>query len=95
MPRSKSDPRRHRRNYAQGEPSPEQSFYFRGADAKLNLRAQNLITFMELSEGVDEETWLFHLRRGDYSNWFDSVIKDNELAAFAREIEQDTRQSAV
>ena len=50
---------------------------------------------MELSEGVDEETWLFHLRRGDYSNWFDSVIKDNELAAFAREIEQDTRQSAV
>jgi hypothetical protein len=50
---------------------------------------------MELSEGVDEETWLFHLRRGDYSNWFDSVIKDNELAAFALEIEQDTRQSAV
>jgi len=88
-PRAKAERRRHQRNYAQGELSPEQSFYFRGPDDKLNLRAQNLMTFLQLGEGVDEETWLFHARRGDYSRWFETMIKDEELAARAREIEQD------
>ena len=86
--RAKSERRRHKRNYAQGELSPEQSFYFRGPDGKLNLRAQNLLTFLQLGEGVDEETWLFHLRQGDFSRWFESVIKDEELASSAREIER-------
>jgi len=52
------------------------------------LRAQNLLTFLQLGEGVDEETWLFHLRQGDFSRWFESVIKDEELASSAREIER-------
>lgn len=30
--------------------SPEQSFYFRGPESKLNLRAQNLRTFLQLAE---------------------------------------------
>ncbi len=34
--------RRHRRKYAEGELGPDRSFYFRGPDGKLNLRAQNL-----------------------------------------------------
>ena len=87
--RAKAERRRHRRNYAQGELSPEQSFYFRGPEGKLNLRAQNLMTFLQVGEGVDEETWLFHARRGDYSRWFETMIKDEELAAAAREIEND------
>jgi hydroxymethylpyrimidine pyrophosphatase-like HAD family hydrolase len=88
----KAERRRHRRNYAQGELSPEQSFYFRGPDGKLNLRAQNLMTFLQLGEGVDEETWKFHLRQGDFSRWFEKVIKDDELAATAREIERDGQE---
>jgi HAD superfamily hydrolase (TIGR01484 family) len=90
---AKSERRRHRRNYAQGELSPEQSFYFRGPESKLNLRAQNLATFMQMAEGVDDETWLFHLRRGDYSIWFKGVIKDNDLAAAAREVESNGNAS--
>jgi hypothetical protein len=86
-PVAKAERRRHRRNYAQGELSPEQSFYFRGPESKLNLRAQNLMTFLQLSEGVDDETWLFHLQRGDYSRWFRTVIKDDDLAASAKEVE--------
>jgi len=78
----------------QGELSPEQSFYFRGPQQKLNLRAQNLMTFLQLGEGVDDETWLYHARRGDYSRWFLTMIKDEELAASAREIEQDRREGA-
>jgi hydroxymethylpyrimidine pyrophosphatase-like HAD family hydrolase len=87
--RAKAERRRHKRNYAQGELSPEQSFYFRGPEGKLNLRAQNLMTFLQMGEGVDEETWLYHARRGDYSRWFETMIKDEELAATAREIERN------
>jgi hydroxymethylpyrimidine pyrophosphatase-like HAD family hydrolase len=94
-PSAKAQRRRHRRNYAQGELSPEQSFYFRGPESKLNLRAQNLMTFLQLSEGVDDETWLFHLRRGDYSHWFQTVIKDDDLAASAHEIESSLKHNAA
>jgi hydroxymethylpyrimidine pyrophosphatase-like HAD family hydrolase len=93
--RAKAERRRHKRNYAQGELSPEQSFYFRGAEGKLNLRAQNLMTFLQMGEGVDEETWLFHAQRGDYSRWFETMIKDEELAATAREIERNGSQGVT
>ena len=93
--RAKAERRRHKRNYAQGELSPEQSFYFRGPEGKLNLRAQNLMTFLQMGEGVDEETWLFHAHRGDFSRWFETMIKDEELAATAREIEGNGSQGVA
>jgi hypothetical protein len=80
--------RRHRRKYAEGELPPEQSFYFRGPEDKLNLRAQNLEMFLQLAEGVDDETWMFHLRRGHFSQWFQNVIKDPELAAASAQLEK-------
>src|SRR6185295_14791664 len=39
----RSDHRRHRRKYAEGDLGPDKSFYFQGPDGKLNLRAQNLM----------------------------------------------------
>jgi hypothetical protein len=92
---AKAERRRHQRNYAQGELGPEQSFYFRGPEGKLNLRAQNLMTFLQLGEGVDEETWVFHLRRGDYSRWLEAVVKDAELAESVREIERNGMQGVA
>ena len=62
------------------------SFFFRGPDDRHNLRAQNLAIFSQMADGI-EETWLFHLRRGDYSRWFREAIKDDELAAEAARIE--------
>jgi hypothetical protein len=89
--------RRHTRKYMAGELSPEQSFYFEGPDKRLHLRAQNLQTFLQLAEGIDDATWLHHLHSGDYSRWFQDAIKDPELAEAAREIERsehpDPRQS--
>lgn len=91
--RSSGERMRHRRSYAEGELSPQQSFFFRGPERKLNLRAHNLQTFLQLAEGVDDETWYFHLRNGDYSNWFRKMIKDEELARQTEEIEADATVS--
>ncbi|WP_244818121.1 HAD family hydrolase [Caballeronia sp. Lep1P3] len=91
---AKTQRRRHVRKYAEGMLIPERSFYFRGPEDKLNLRAHNLVLFLELAEGVDEETWLFHLRRGDYSTWFRDVIGDDALADEARAAEANEGLSA-
>lgn len=85
---------RHRRKYAEGELAPERSFYFRGPEGKLNLRAYNLMNFLQLMDGLDDETWLFHLRRGDYSGWLRREIKDEELAREAEKTEQSSDISA-
>jgi hydroxymethylpyrimidine pyrophosphatase-like HAD family hydrolase len=79
--------RRHIRKYAEGELPEERSFYFRGRDGRLNLRAQNLLLFLQIAEGVDDETWLHHLERGDYSRWFREKIKDADLARQAATVE--------
>src|SRR5215471_4694610 len=91
----KGERQRHHRKYAEGELGPDLSFYFRGPEGKLNLRAQNLHVFMQLADGVDDETWLHHLRNGDFSNWFRSIIKDDELADEAAQIEQNQGLSAM
>ncbi|HLG97015.1 MAG TPA: HAD hydrolase family protein [Bryobacteraceae bacterium] len=80
---------RHRRKYAEGELAPDRSFYFRGATGKLNLRAYNLITFLNMLSGVDDETWMFHLRSRHYSAWFRNEIKDEGLAQDTAAIEND------
>jgi HAD superfamily hydrolase (TIGR01484 family) len=79
--------RRHRRKYAEGELIPEEHFVFRGPEGKLSLAAENLRTFLKMAEGVDEETWLHHLGRGEYSRWFRAAIKDEQLADEAAEVE--------
>ncbi|MPZ48365.1 MAG: HAD-IIB family hydrolase [Dehalococcoidia bacterium] len=87
--------RRHRRKYAEGDLGPDFSFYFRGRERKLNLRAQNLIVFSQLAEGLDDDTWTYHLRRHDYSAWFRDVIKDPALADEAAAIESRRSLSAA
>ncbi|MGH9866798.1 MAG: HAD hydrolase family protein [Candidatus Polarisedimenticolia bacterium] len=81
--------KRHHRKYMEGELPPDRSFFFRGRDGRLKLRAQNLQVFSQLAEGVDDETWLHHLQHGDYSAWFRDGIKDDDLAEAARIVEQD------
>ena len=85
---------RHHRKYAAGELGEDRSFYFRGPNAQLNLRAQNLDRFIQIGDGVDDPTWEFHLRRHDISSWFRDVIKDEELAAEAAQIEDEDVDAA-
>jgi HAD superfamily hydrolase (TIGR01484 family) len=82
-----ADRQRHRRKYAEGELGEDRSFYFRGPESRLNLRAQNLDLFKQIADGVDDATWEFHLRRHDISGWFRDVIKDDALAKEAAAIE--------
>jgi hypothetical protein len=69
--------------------TPDLCFYFRGPEGKLNLKAQNLAMFLQIGDGVDDETWLFHLKNGDISRWFHEVIKDDELAREAELVARD------
>lgn len=80
---------RHRRKYAEGQLEEERVFHFRGPFNTQNLQAQNLNIFLQLADGIDAETWQFHLRRGDYSNWLRNAVKDVELADEVSNIEKD------
>jgi HAD superfamily hydrolase (TIGR01484 family) len=79
--------RRHLRKYAEGKLAEESVFYFRGPEGKLKLRAHNLVLFVQMGDGVDEETWEFHRRNGDYSDWMLSCVKDEELSEEVAAIE--------
>lgn len=85
---------RHLRKYASGNVGNERSFYFTGPNNQLNIRCQNLFLFMQIAEGLDDTTWFYHLRRGDYSSWFESVIRDKSLAKEVAAIETDAKLSA-
>lgn len=85
---------RHHRKYAEGDVRYN-SFYFRGPTGRHNLKAQNLNVFCQIAEGIGEETWMFHLRRNDYSRWMRDVIKNRDLAAAVEDIERRLDLSPV
>ncbi len=84
---ARGDRLRHRRKYAAGNLN-QNSFYFRGPEERDNVKAHNLAIFSQIADGINEETWLFHLHRGDYSKWFRESIKDVYLADQMERIER-------
>jgi HAD superfamily hydrolase (TIGR01484 family) len=91
---TRSSQRRHSRKYAEGELAEDRSFYFIGPEGKLKLRAQNLLVFLQMGDGVDDDTWRHHLTQQDYSAWIEREIKDPELAAEVRRIESTITDAA-
>jgi energy-coupling factor transporter ATP-binding protein EcfA2 len=85
----RTERKRHSRKYAEGNLGPERSFYFRGPQGKLNLKASNLNLFLQMADGVDDETWEFHRKHGDFSKWVREQIKDEKLADELAAIERD------
>ncbi len=69
-------------------PDVDASFYFRGPDNQHNLAVDDLQHFVQLAQQVDEATWQYHLKRGDYSHWFRTAVQDEELAATSMRIEK-------
>jgi hypothetical protein len=84
---------RHSRKYVEGNLG-QYSFFFRGPDGRLNLKAHNLQLFVLMADGVDDDTWNYHLRKGEYSKWFRENVKDPELAAATEAVECDPTISA-
>jgi hypothetical protein len=80
---------RHKKKYAQGDMG-DNSFIFRGEDKRLHLVANNLMLFLHIAEGIDIDTWLYHLHRKDYTNWFRKTIHDEDLAKKGEEAEKMT-----
>ena len=66
----------------------ENSFYFTGPQSKLHLKAQNLAFFSQIAEGIDDDTWMFHLIRNEYSSWIRNFVGDEELAVRIQEEEE-------
>jgi HAD superfamily hydrolase (TIGR01484 family) len=87
------DLKRHRRKYAEGD-LEEDAFYFTGPEGKLNLRVHNLVLFSQIAEGIDEETWRWHLERGDYARWFRDAIGDDKLADLTTELAEGDADQA-
>jgi len=90
----RTERRRHVRKYAEGALPEERSFYFQGPDKRLNLRAQNLIVFTDLADGVDADTWLYHWQRGDVSGWLRRCVKDEELTELVLALEKEVPDDA-
>jgi hypothetical protein len=96
----KTEHRRHIRKYAEGDLGVG-SFVFTGPEGKLHLSAHNLNTFMRMAEGVDDETWCFHLKAGHLDEWFRWIVKNRELADEVRAIgsedcaPEETRQRII
>src|SRR5690606_24541168 len=92
---NRTERRRHLRKYAEGSLPEDRSFYFRGPEGKLNLRAHNLILFADLADGVDDDTWVHHVRRAGISRWLRTAIKDETLADQVARIEHDDKLDPV
>jgi hydroxymethylpyrimidine pyrophosphatase-like HAD family hydrolase len=91
---SRTERRRHLRKYAEGSLPEDRSFYFKGPEGKLNLRAHNLIVFTDLADGVDEDTWLYHWQRGDVSGWLRECVKDEALTDQVEALEHEVPDDA-
>jgi hydroxymethylpyrimidine pyrophosphatase-like HAD family hydrolase len=78
---------RHKKKYAQGD-MDYNSFVFTGRQNQLHLVANNLMLFLHISEGIDTDTWMFHLQRKDFTNWFRHSVHDEELARAGEEAEE-------
>ena len=85
---------RHKRKYATGDMGFD-SFYFKGPQNKLNLKANNLITFVQMGTGVDDDTWQYHLLQKDFSKWFRGSVKDGDLAIRTEKIEEQEKNADV
>ena len=84
---------RHKKKYAQGDMG-DNSFVFTGKEGKLQLKANNLMMFMHLASGLDDETWMYHLQKHEYSKWFVDYIHDEELAKIAATAEENNDAAA-
>lgn len=77
---------RHRTKYLEMPVADAHAFVFT-ANGRILSRARTLRTFMGLLAALNMETVEGHLRRRDFSRWFDDVFRDRPLATYVRQLE--------
>lgn len=50
--------------------------------------------FIQMAEGVDDDTWMYHLGKKEYSDWFRNAVHDDDLADAAEKIEGQATDAA-
>jgi hypothetical protein len=71
------------------------SFFFEGPSGHFDFRAPSLLAFVQVAAKVSDETWVRHLRQGNYSRWFGEVLNDPVLATEAAAFESEGDMSAA
>ncbi|MDQ2753625.1 MAG: Cof-type HAD-IIB family hydrolase [Bacteroidota bacterium] len=79
---------RHKRKYATGDMG-DNSFVFTGKKDQFKLKANNLVLFAHIAEGIDDATWNFHLHNSDFTQWFRQKLHDEELADISEKAEKE------
>ncbi|MDQ2753568.1 MAG: phosphoglycolate phosphatase, partial [Bacteroidota bacterium] len=67
----------------------DNSFVFTGKKDQFKLKANNLVLFAHIAEGIDDVTWKYHLHKGDFTQWFRDKLHDDELADISEEAEKE------
>jgi len=49
---------------------------------------------VELAQGVDDDTWMFHLKNQDYSKWIRHAVNDDTLAEQVGRVETSEQDPA-
>ena len=62
---------------------------FAAPTARCPFASRTCSLFLQIAAGVDDRTWLHHLRAGDYSAWIRDAIKDEDLADEFAAVERD------
>jgi hypothetical protein len=44
------------------------------------------MVFLQIADGVDDDTWLFHLHNSDIANWLRMEVKDPALSEEIKQI---------
>ncbi len=79
---------RHKRKYATGDMG-DNGFVFTGKNDQFKLKANNLVMFAHIAEGIDDKTWNYHLHNGDFTKWFQDKLHDDELAQISEKKEKE------
>ncbi len=84
----RTEGQRHQHSYYEGDMDENLQFVFRGKNNQFSLNTGNLKEFIKTAQGIDDETWLYHLFRHDYSTWIRDIIQDDKLASEIEIIER-------
>lgn len=85
---------RHWHKYVSGSMPWHRRFHFRNAHGSAGRSAGNVVEFADALADLDGAVIRHHLHHGDFSRWFEEVLRDRLMADRLRRIEHEARAGA-